>query len=451
MLQFLVFADYSKPFRLETDASGVGLGAVLSQLGEDGLWHPVAYGSRMLSDSEKKYHSSKLEFLALKWAITEHFREYLEHCPSFEVRTDNNPLTYIMTTPNLDACGQRWVEKLASFNFSLSYLKGAQNGAADCLSRLPIPSSDDSGYHSGPAIQLRCCPSSLVGDTRVYWNEEAVVRLLDATVVGDANPVYRGECEQISLVQEEDKLFQERLAAVNSRAARVADFYTTDWAQLQRQDPILDAVMNYVEAKYSEWRVQKGRGRKRKRNERKQSTTIANHSEVLMKDFLQQYAFTNEGKACLRMRQNFCLIGGKLYVTVDVDGNTPVKVFVVPKAQRHDAINGCHRDAGHQGRDRTISLLAERFWWPGMRDQCKLALAGCERCKRYEGRTVSAPLQPIVATSPLDLVHLDYTTCEITANPNVVASTSSILCITDHFHEVCHGNCYTKSNSYDHS
>ena len=75
----LAFADYSKPFMLETDASKDGLGAVLLQKGEDGKYHPITYGSKALSKSEKNYHSLKLEFLALKWAVTEHFREYLQY------------------------------------------------------------------------------------------------------------------------------------------------------------------------------------------------------------------------------------------------------------------------------------------------------------------------------------------------------------------------------------
>ena len=61
---------------------------------------------------EKNYHSMKLEFLALKCAIMEHFKEYLLYQP-FLVKTDNNPLTYIMTTPNLDATGNQWVSALA--------------------------------------------------------------------------------------------------------------------------------------------------------------------------------------------------------------------------------------------------------------------------------------------------------------------------------------------------
>ena len=100
----LVFPDFNKPFLLETDASKEGLGAVLSQKQDDGRYHPVAFGSRTLTQSEQNYHSSKLEFLALKWSVTEHFKEYLAYAP-FTVRTDNNPLTYVLTTPNLDATG----------------------------------------------------------------------------------------------------------------------------------------------------------------------------------------------------------------------------------------------------------------------------------------------------------------------------------------------------------
>ena len=100
----LAFADLEKPFLLETDTSALGLGAVLQQVQVDRKLHPVAYASRALRKGEKNYHSSKLEFLALKWAVTEQFREYLYYKP-FTVRTDNNPLTFILTTPNLDACG----------------------------------------------------------------------------------------------------------------------------------------------------------------------------------------------------------------------------------------------------------------------------------------------------------------------------------------------------------
>ena len=131
----LAFADYSKEFLLETDASKEGLGAVLSQKKDNGWFHLVAYGSQALTMHEKNYHSMKLEFLALKWAITEHFKEYLPYRP-FLVRTDNNPLTYVMSTPNLDATGHHWVNALAKYDFWLEYQKGQDNATADALSHV---------------------------------------------------------------------------------------------------------------------------------------------------------------------------------------------------------------------------------------------------------------------------------------------------------------------------
>ena len=131
----LAFADFKKPFLLETDASIEGLGVVLSQKQDDGCYHPVAYTSLGLKGGELKYHSSKLEFLALKWAVTEQFREYLQYQPFLD-RTDNNPLTYVMTMPNLDTVGHRWVAAMAGYNFEIEYVCGMDNKVADALSRM---------------------------------------------------------------------------------------------------------------------------------------------------------------------------------------------------------------------------------------------------------------------------------------------------------------------------
>ena len=77
----LVFPDFDKPFLLEMDASKEGLVVVLSQKQSDGGYHSVTFGSCFLTPLEKNYHSSKLEFLALKWSMMEHFKEYLMYVP----------------------------------------------------------------------------------------------------------------------------------------------------------------------------------------------------------------------------------------------------------------------------------------------------------------------------------------------------------------------------------
>ena len=136
----LAFPDFDKPFLLEMDTSRKGLGAVLSQKQADGQYHPIAYASHVMNETKQRYHSNKQEFLAFKWVVTEQLHEYLspyrKNRNEFVVHTDNNPLTYIFSSANLDAAGQCWVACLTSYNFSLEYQKSKDKTVADLLSRM---------------------------------------------------------------------------------------------------------------------------------------------------------------------------------------------------------------------------------------------------------------------------------------------------------------------------
>ena len=114
----LAYANFSKLFKLHTDACGMGLGAVLYQTREDGTEAVIAYACRSLSKAESHYPAHKLEFLTLKWAVVEKFHEYL-YGSTFHVHTDNNPLTYVLTTAKLDAASHHWITSLANYNFRL--------------------------------------------------------------------------------------------------------------------------------------------------------------------------------------------------------------------------------------------------------------------------------------------------------------------------------------------
>ena len=133
----LAYADFKAPFILHTDASGDGLGAVLYQV-QEGKQRVIAYASRSLSRSERNYPVHKLEFLALKWAITDKFHDYL-YGSQFQVYTDNNPLTYVLTTAKLDATGHRWVAALSNYTFSIIYKPGKGHKDADALSHIRWP------------------------------------------------------------------------------------------------------------------------------------------------------------------------------------------------------------------------------------------------------------------------------------------------------------------------
>ena len=211
----LAFADFEKEFQLETDASSEGLGAMLSQKQPDGKWHPVAFGSRELKEGEAKYHSSKLEFMAVKWAITEQFREYLQYQP-FTVLTDNNPLTYILMTPNLDALGYQWVATLASYNMTIRYLKGSDNKVADALSWI---------------------------ETRL--DLETVTELLNHTKGGAP----RAETKDIQIIEEEERADQEVILRTTQLARQDKKFRnlcTEDWRQAQQMDPVIPHVLEWL-------------------------------------------------------------------------------------------------------------------------------------------------------------------------------------------------------------
>jgi len=139
----LAYPRFDLPFVLHTDASNEGLGAVLYQE-QCGKLRVIAYGSRTLTPAEKNYHlhSSKLEFLALKWAVCDKFRDYLYYAPTFTVYTDNNPLNYVLSTAKLSAVCHRWVGELADFYFTIKYRPGKTNVDADTLSRFPVRLTD---------------------------------------------------------------------------------------------------------------------------------------------------------------------------------------------------------------------------------------------------------------------------------------------------------------------
>ena len=111
----LGYPDFSREFILEIDVSLNGLGAILSQQGKDRQ-------IRSLHPSEKSmcnYSSAKLELLALKWVVTEKFRDYLLGS-GFQVYIDNNLLAYVMES-KLGASQIQWLSELALFNFVIKY------------------------------------------------------------------------------------------------------------------------------------------------------------------------------------------------------------------------------------------------------------------------------------------------------------------------------------------
>ncbi|KAI3376048.1 hypothetical protein L3Q82_016579, partial [Scortum barcoo] len=170
----LGFANLKLPYVLHTDASTYSLGAALYQE-QDGEMRVIAYASRGLSSSEKRYPAHMLEFLALKWSIVEKFHDYL-YGHVFTVVTDNNPLTYVLKSAKLDAASYRCLAALSTFDFNIKYRAGKSNQDADGLSRWPHDNMADdhasleekerikqfSSHHLSSPINQRDLPADAV-------------------------------------------------------------------------------------------------------------------------------------------------------------------------------------------------------------------------------------------------------------------------------------------------
>ena len=133
-------------------------------------------------------------------------------------------------------------------------------------------------------------------------------------------------------------------------------------------------------------------------------------------------------------QKDFVLRRNLLYLRVTPKkSNEDVLVFVVPGLKCQAVIDGCHCYLGHQGRDRTLGLLKERFWWPGMAQRMMMSVRNCPKCRIFEAKPQIPPMEPILCTEPLDLVHIDYVSMEVTVGVTEKPVVKNILVVEDHF------------------
>ena len=130
----LGYPDYEKSFILFTDASGTGLGAILSQLNEYGKETVIAYASKSLTPAERNYPITEQECLAIVWGI-QHFHKYLV-TRTFVVITDHSALKSLRTVINPTGRRARWIMKLQQYDFKVQHRSGRSNRNADAMSRL---------------------------------------------------------------------------------------------------------------------------------------------------------------------------------------------------------------------------------------------------------------------------------------------------------------------------
>ena len=242
----------------------------------------------------------------------------------------------MMTMPNLDTTGHRWVGALASFQCDLEYQKGTDNGAVDELSQVPIS-------HSWQTVQF----------------------LLEGVIVRAAN---RGEARaNQELLEEHEHLGQEARVQV----AKLEPMHIVDWEQAQEADAALARCRKWLH-------LRKG--------------TPPPWQKTLLKECLGAEAETEQGKMFFHICNSLILNKGLMYVNMTPKGKTEEVLAFIPAGQCCLALNRVHCDAGHQGQQRTLALTQERFWWSLMAEDCHTIVRGCPCCQAFEGEVPRAPL-----------------------------------------------------------
>ena len=235
---------------------------------------------------------------------------------------------------------------------------------------------------------------------QLHLGPEAMQAILDGATIGASQ---RAEGEDPAVIKGDQQKEREVWVAAGQV---LVEMHVTNWAVAQKEDNELDAVLQWLESK----------------------------KKTNLRTLLREYVSSEEGQMVWRNHQNFTTLWGTPYLCSTQKGeDEDLLVFVVPKMHWTAALNGCHRDAGHQGCDHTLSLLQECFWWPGVAKQMRQVIKACKHCLQYEGGTPKAPLCPIVATAPLDLLHVDFTSIETMMELNQLPRVTNVLVFQDHF------------------
>lgn len=379
----LGYADYKLPYILHTDASKHGLGCILYQI-QDGSRKVISYASRRLSKTEKNYPAHKLEFLAMKWGITDKFKDYLYNS-SFKVMTDNNPLTYVMKSARLDAITSRWVAALASYDFTIHYKAGIQNKDADMMSRKPyddgsMSNDEDDNDHVADMVKKLHTQTQLISFSVIANNHKCQ------------------EDEKIPLVEtisvSPDVVPDSYLAP---DCAHLQQINNNDWMKFQSLDPSISPVI-----------------RAKKIGKKPHNTEIQQmplHIKLLYREW---------DKLLLR--------NGVLYRKVVIDDEGQYQL-VLPSSHRHQAFVGLHDEVGHQGYERTLDFIRCRFYYPKMADDIQDKIRRCERCVRRKSLPQhAAKMGHLQSNGPMDLVCIDFLSLEPDSH-----GYENVLVFTDHF------------------
>ena len=274
----------------------------------------------------------------------------------------------MLTTAKLDAASHHWVASLANYNFRLHYWAGKANIDADALSRVSWP---------------KCMPDS--SGTSLKVNAAAIRAIQEAALDQPACPIEAYSCDLHVIGAMQD-------------SQQVAQMTLDDWQQAQEVDPVLGIIIKRLREGTHDQDWCKNTDSPEVSQYKREWNSL-----VLQKGILYRQARPRESDETLLQ-------------------------LVLPAAYREVALKGCHDEGGHLGLECMLDLMHDRFFWPRMAVQAKEHIGKCHPCLAFKARQPKAPLKNIMATHPLELVHLDFLCLEPGKGQE-----ENVLVITDYF------------------
>ena len=368
----LCYPTTREDFVLDTDASGVGVGAVLSQL-HNGVERVVAYFSKTLNKHERNYCITRKELLAVVEAV-KHFHHYL-YGVTVIVRTDHGALTWLLNFKNIEGQMARWLETLGAYDLKIQHRAGRKHMNADSLSRLPC----DNCVHCDR--QEKRSLSKPDGSTEKTETDKTVRAVTTRAKSAE----------------------QSREQAIASSSTDVPPPDTSDFKAAQRNDEAISMV-------YS-WLVDKSRP---------EYKDISHLSAELKCYWAKWDSLTLQNDLVYR----------RLF---DADTDSETLQLLVPASRRKQILTALHNSitAGHMGITRTTARIQERYYWVNLREDVKNWCTSCEECQKAKNYTnkPKAQMATYRAGAPMERIALDI----LGPLPSTRSGNKYILVVADYF------------------
>ena len=399
----LVYPDLTKPFILDTDASGVGIGAVLSQKQGD-KERVVAYYSRVLTKSERNYCVTRRELLAVVDSI-KHFHTYL-YGTKFVIRTDHGSLRWLVNFKNLEGQLCRWSEFLAVYDYEIVHRSGKSHGNADALSRRPCEpcrycdrvESKDRAYQTNCEDLRPCCHQQSQGSDNI------------ASRVTGANNFQKSET--LPSIRYDSSEIKEPLTLNSCKNVRQKTFTAESWLQSNTLDEICTEQRKDKDLKLIiEWKL---------KDTRPTWQDISDRG-INLKNYWSQW-------------NRLILKDNVLYREwFDPRVKQPVLQLVIPPSMKEDLFSQLHKQkwSGHLGIKRTLGRMRRRMYWAGYKADIHRLCRECPECQRRKSPNKKArhPLKKYAVGLPLERVGLDI----LGPLPESSLGNKYILVVSDYF------------------